>query len=455
MDLMNLFIKYGVLPQDEVLEYLSDKPSAFAEEILKNTKVLFLTMDDVHRYEETRAMEASNVDWKSRIEVLKDISGSSTTKGEIDDFVKYFNSRFRLLKKLLKKRSELIGESGIKGALSGNEKEVKVIGIVKSLKDTSSGGRRIEIEDENASMTVFCSDKKLASHVVLDSVIGVVAERPRKDFFYAKEILMPEVVIGRSVARSPERAKIAITSDVHIGSKTFMREKWDSFMEWLGTQDEIKYVLFCGDNVDGVGIYPGQEKDLEITNVYEQYELFAKELDSIPADKNVIVLPGNHDAVRPAEPQPSLSGEVKKLFSNNVMCVGSPCFMKVCDVPILAYHGRSMDDFIYANSDFTHSRPIDMMMEMLKLRHLAPIYGGKTPIAPESTDALVIEEVPDIFITGHVHSFGVGRYRNVTMVNGSTWQSQTAYQRMFGFQPNPGNVAIIELSTGGVETKSF
>jgi len=88
MDLMNLFIKYGVLPQDEVLEYLSDKPSAFAEEILKNTKVLFLTMDDVHRYEETRAMEASNVDWKSRIEVLKDISGSSTTKGENRRFCK-------------------------------------------------------------------------------------------------------------------------------------------------------------------------------------------------------------------------------------------------------------------------------------------------------------------------------------------------------------------------------
>ncbi len=454
MDLTSIFIKHGILPQDEVLKYLENKPYSFVEGLLKNANVLFLTIDDIKRYEEAVAKKRLEIDWKSRIEVLKDITGKSTTKGEVNDFVKYFNSRFKLLKKILKRRSELIGSVNIEDALKGSEKEVKVIGIVRDLRNVN-GGKILEIEDETSTMAVFTSDRKTMNHITLDSVVGVIAERSRSNF-YAKDLLVPDVMIGRSVSRSTDSATIAITSDVHIGSKTFIREKWDSFMDWLGAQDTIRYVLFCGDNVDGVGIYPGQEKDLEITNVYEQYELFAAELDKIDdKSKEIIVLPGNHDAVRPAEPQPALPKEIRDLFSNNVLCVGSPCFMRISDVPILAYHGRSMDDFIYANSEFTHNKPVDMMVEMLKLRHLVPIYGSKVPIAPESTDYLAIDEVPDIFITGHVHSFGVGRYRNITLINGSTWQAQTDYQRMLGFKPNPGNVALVDLQSGDIGTKSF
>jgi DNA polymerase II small subunit len=454
MDLTDLFIKHGVLPQDEVLRYLETKPRGYVDELLKSSSVLILTLDDVKKYEETLARKRLETDWKSRIEVVKDITGKNTTKGEVGDFVKYFNSRFTLLKKILKRRSEFIGSVSIDEALKGSEKEIKAIGMVRDIRNVN-GGRIIEIEDETGTMTLFTSDRKIMNHITLDAVIGVVAERSRTNF-YARDILLPDVVVDRRVSRSEENATIAITSDVHIGSKTFMSEKWTAFIEWLGTQDTVRYVLFAGDNVDGVGIYPGQEKDLAVTNVYEQYELFATELDKIDdKSKEIIVLPGNHDAVRPAEPQPALSEEIRTLFSNNVLCVGSPCFMRVCNVPIIAYHGRCMDDFIYANSEFTHNKPIDMMVEMLKLRHLAPIYGGRVPIAPESTDYMVIDEIPDIFVTGHVHSFGVGRYRSITLINGSTWQSQTDYQRMLGFQPNPGNVALVDLKSGEISTKSF
>ncbi len=454
MDLTQMFIKHGILPQDEVLRYLESKPHSFVESMLKNANVLFLTIEDVKRYEEFLAKKNLEIDWRSRVELLKDITGKSTTKGEADDFVKYFNSRLKLLKKILKRRSELMGSVSIADALKGSEREVKVIGMVRELRNVN-GGKVLEIEDETASMTLFTSDRKIINHITLDSVIGVVVEKSKSNF-YAKDLLLPDVMIERSTTRSEENATIAITSDVHIGSKTFMKEKWDDFIDWISAQDSVRYILFSGDNVDGVGIYPGQEDDLEVTNVYEQYERFASELDRIgDKSKEILVLPGNHDAVRPAEPQPMLSKEVRDLFSNNVMFAGSPCFMRICNVPILAYHGRSMDDFIYANSNFTHNKPVEMMVEMLKLRHLAPVYGGKVPLAPESTDYMAIDEVPDIFVTGHVHSFGVGRYRNVTLINGSTWQAQTNYQRMLGFQPNPGNVALIELKSGDIGTKSF
>src|SRR5207253_35834 len=76
----------------------------------------------------------------------------------------------------------------------------------------------------------------------------------------------------------------------------------------------------------------------------------------------------------------------------------------------------------------SYQRPLDGMKAMLRLRHLAPIYGGKTPIAPEAEDHLIIDEIPDIFVTGHVHAVGVDQYRGVVLVNSSTWQAQTPYR---------------------------
>jgi DNA polymerase II small subunit len=95
------------------------------------------------------------------------------------------------------------------------------------------------------------------------------------------------------------------------------------------------------------------------------------------------------------------------------------------------------------------------MKEMLKRRHLAPIYGGRTPLAPEKEDFLVIDEVPDIFITGHVHGAGISEYRGVRLICASTWQSQTPFQRMHNFNPDPAKLPIVHLGTGETKMMDF
>ena len=169
----------------------------------------------------------------------------------------------------------------------------------------------------------------------------------------------------------------------------------------------------------------------------------------------MILSPGNHDAVRPAEPQPALPAAIQKLFDSNVTFVGNPCTMSLHGVRILAYHGRSMDDFVSAVPALSYARPLDAMREMLRKRHLAPIYGGKTPIAPESEDHLIIDPVPDIFVTGHVHSAGVGEHRGVVLVNSSTWQAQTSFQKMHNIDPVPARLPIVDLHTGEAVLKAF
>ena len=95
------------------------------------------------------------------------------------------------------------------------------------------------------------------------------------------------------------------------------------------------------------------------------------------------------------------------------------------------------------------------MKELIKRRHLAPIYGGKTRLATENKDYLVIKEVPAIFVTGHVHSCGVDYYKGTLLINPGTWQAQTSYQKMMGFQPDPCRAVAVNLQSLHSETLDF
>lgn len=229
-------------------------------------------------------------------------------------------------------------------------------------------------------------------------------------------------------------------------------------MKWLSKDPvakDIRYMVMPGDLVDGIGIYPGQEDELLIEDVYDQYTELSKLVSEIPDWIKVVMMPGNHDAVRLAEPQPALPQEVKSLFGERIRFVGNPCYLEIEGRTILAYHGRSMDDFVANIPGLGYSDPSEIMRSMLKRRHMAPIYGEKTALAPEQKDYLVIDRVPDIFVTGHIHACSVSDYRGVKLINASTWQSQTAFQRMHNQIPDPAKVPMADLGTGEIWVEDF
>ncbi|MEM3341300.1 MAG: DNA polymerase II small subunit, partial [Thermoplasmata archaeon] len=65
------------------------------------------------------------------------------------------------------------------------------------------------------------------------------------------------------------------------------------------------------------------------------------------------------------------------------------------------------------------------------------------------------DHIPDIFVTGHVHDVGADRYKGVTLINASAWQSQTSYQKMMNFIPTPARVPVVDLSTHKVDIMDF
>jgi len=397
------------------------------------------------------------------IEIISDPAGEKTMGvREIGDFLYYFRDRFEKLSNLLKLRRDVEGYIPIKAVKNLNSKdEIKIIGMIKEKRSTKTGNIGFELEDLEANIQAFTTDKipeskKKAERLVPDQVVCTTG-RWMKNRFIVTDITWPDLPFTEQKNRANENICAAFISDIHYGSKKFDEEAFKGFIRFLQGKNgakyvakHIKYVLIVGDIVDGVGIYPGQEKDLKILDIYEQYDGITRLLSEIPDHIQIIAIPGNHDATRQAEPQPAIDEKFAKPLYDlpNIRLYGNPLQLNLHGVNLLLYHGRSiLDDIIGFVPGLSIDKPAETMKELLKCRHLAPYFGGNTPTAAGKEDMLVIQCVPDIFLTGHAHVNDISKYRGVFLINAGTFQKQTDYQKSQGINPTPGKVPIIDLKT--------
>lgn len=401
-------------------------------------------------------------DFMHDFKILSDITNKSTCIGDFHEFVTYFKDRYQKLSDMIRKRLHARPIESLKSK-KGSEGEVAIIGMVSDIRTTSNGHRLIELEDRTGVFPVLISkDNELFSQpILLDEVIGVSGFLTNNNgLLIANNIFYPDIPTDHEPNVASENICAALISDIHVGSSVFLEDAWLSFIKWLNLKVEeerelaerIRYLIIAGDLVDGIGVYPNQERELSIMDIYEQYEKAAEYLSEVPSDIQIIISPGNHDAVRQAEPQPAIGSEYTKPFKmKNVKFIGNPALVQLHGVRILIYHGRSLDDLKASLPNASYDKPEKLMMEMLKRRHLAPIYGGRVLIAPEESDHFVINIVPEVLHCGHVHTAGCMKYRGVTLVNSGTWQSQTEYQRALNLTPMPARASIVDLKT--LETK--
>jgi len=272
----------------------------------------------------------------------------------------------------------------------------------------------------------------------------------------ARDIAWPDLPTPKGSPKVEEPVCAALLSDLHVGSKMFLREVFERFLSWLEGKvggvrqrdlaSRTKYVVVAGDLVDGIGVYPQQEEELYLHDIFRQYEEVAGLLERIPDHIKIVLSPGNHDAVRPSEPQPAIPKEVAgRLYDLNTVMVGNPAWISLHGLKFLIYHGRSFDDLVSALPGNSRKDVSSMMIRLLRARHLAPMYGGKVAVVPEERDFLVIDEVPDVLHCGHLHLSGCKKYKGVWAINSGTFQSMTSYMRERGIVPTPGVVTVIDL----------
>ena len=394
---------------------------------------------------------------KYDFKILQDTSKKSYTSGELENLIAYFKSRYEKLSNILQKRPELRNFTKI-ADIDDSQDSLTLILMVREIRSSKNGHKIVEFEDDTGTISILFSNKNdelfaEAEKLVKDEVIGVIANKSNdSNFAFGQQIINPGVL------RVPEKEMdfgIVFLSDVHIGSLTFLEDAFSRFIDWINCEygneeqrkiaEDVKYLIIGGDIVDGIGVYPNQEKELAIKDITQQYNEAARFLGNIRSDIKIIIAPGNHDASRVAEPQPAVPEEyAKALYQlDNVEFISNPGVVSLDGINVLIYHGRSFDDLVMAVKGFTHERNDLLMEELLQKRHLAPIYGERTPLASELEDYLVIDEVPDVFHTGHVHINTYRRFKGIHLINSGTFQTQTEFQKIYNIEPTPAEVPVL------------
>lgn len=402
-------------------------------------------------------------------------------KADVPMFSQYFKKRFEGIKAILATRPDLSAMTSISRIKSKVDKEqVSLVGMISEKAETKNGNIILTVEDPTGEIKVLISkDKKeikeIADDLVLDDIIGIRGQS-NGEIIFSNSILLPEVPQTKEYKKCEDEVYACFLSDVHVGSKQFLKDNFEKFLKWIrgeagdAAQREvaarIKYVFVIGDLVDGVGIYPGQEKDLEIKDIYDQYKMFFSYFDKIPKDKTIVLTQGNHDAGRLSEPQLPLAEKYRNGadFSNFIF-VSNPGVVKIHKsdkfegFTCLLYHGYSFD-YYFANvnqirNNGGYDRADLVMKFLLQRRHLAPSYTSTLYNIDEQEDPLIIKDLPDFFVTGHIHKTAVSNYKNITMISGSTWQDKTEFQEKLGHKPEPCRVPIVNLNTRDIKIIRF
>ncbi len=400
----------------------------------------------------------------------------------IQDFVEYFKIRFKTLREILLKRQELQDTISISKVLNKKDKEtVSIIGVLLNKNITKNDNFILELEDLTGVIKIIIgkNDMELyntCKEIMLDETLGVIGSFS-KGVLFGKRIIYPDIPLTKELKKSPDEVYAVCTSDIHVGSRLFHKKEFENFIEWLNgnTGDDnqaqiakkVKYVLIIGDLVAGVGVYPNQDKDLDLKDINDQYKELARLINKIRKDIFIILCPGDHDAVMVNEPQPPLDKEfAKEMYElENIYLVSNPCLINIhssedfSGFDFLLYHGHS---FIYYADNIENIRGSgwtargDLIMKyLLQRRHLSPTHSATTYVPESKFDPLVITEVPDFFVSGHLHQISNLVYRNVSLIGCGCWEALTPYQEKTGNKSDPGKVTLVNLKNREVKILNF
>ena len=399
-------------------------------------------------------------------------------KLEVKDFVEHFRGRLKDMAVILQERSGLDNLVSI-NKIPRERQNFSIIGLVYDKRVTKNGNIFFDVEDLTGRKKVLVSKNnkevyETAQEVSLDSIVGLKVSG-NEEILFVNEIVFPDARLPER-KKSPVEENVLFIGDLHFGTNLFFENKFEKFIDYLNYKikgsdkeeiEKIKYIFIVGDLICGVGVYPGQEKELIVQDAEEQYEMAASFLSRIRKDIKLIICPGNHDALRIMEPQPLLDEKYAWPLYNmkNVIMTTNPSLINVGarkdfeGFNVMMYHGYSFHYYGDSIPDLVRLKAVNkspdkVMHYLLKNRHLAPSHSS-TLYFPSREDELLIRDVPDILFSGHTHKSGISYYNNVLTISGSTWESMTPFQEKMGNTPDFCKVPMFNTKTRAVKILDF
>ena len=467
-DVVNFLLKKGFQVTPDAIDHFKTMNRPEFQDLMKriiksknrnNDDNFMVSLDDVRQNIVQPDVETD----ASKVDDYEVLDGNDVLQKQLEGVNGYhllMKNRFSKYKQIMYDRQDSRKITRISTLVQHTDQnEYKIAGLLKS-RNKLDKSYEIELEDESTDLKLLVTDgnniRKVESFLIDQMVIADIVFSKKIGKFIVKNCYSLDVPaeVFQSV-EGVEPVYGVFLSDIHVGSKTFLKREFQDFLNWINGRSgdlevvsKIRYVVIAGDLVDGIGVYPGQEEELTELNLSKQYDEFAGLMVQIPKSIKIFVSPGNHDATRQALPQPPIFKRYAKTLyeMDNVILLGDPCLVRLHGVNTLVYHGQSLVDIVGSSPGITFDKPAEAMKVLLKARHLAPTHGS-TRVALEEDDKLVIKIVPNIFHCGHIHTVQTLKYKGTLLINSGTWQDQTQFQKRMGIVPNPAIAVVVDLNS--------
>lgn len=411
---------------------------------------------------------------KIEISIDKEIPFKLSQEPNIKAFRKMFIQRYHHLSQMIIKSLSpervILNRNLQKNEIPPNRTGI-LIGMVQDTGVLHTNRFVINLEDPLTGKTTKCVMVQEPPsfpeyrNILRDTVIGIIGVLPKN--FIEGELT---ALWGRDIVRPSfknhlfetknRHSRVLCISDIHFGSKKFVNNLFSRLIAFLNDEvqiddkflssEKIDTLVIAGDLVDGIKLSRNDVQNDKKNSLENLYQNLSELLRKIPSSINIIVLPGEKDASQMVVPQPPIDKKVgESLYSlPNVQNHGNPLRMTINGMKFLIFHGQGYEQIFQDRLKLEVNEMIDGMTVLLEYRHLFPEYGPFIPIAPYSNDFLVIDAIPDIIITGHLHKSNYRMYKGIRIVNCGTFLRDEEDKEDLS---SLGVFPIIETGTGEIK----
>jgi DNA polymerase II small subunit len=412
-----------------------------------------------------------------KILVKLDIPDRSSDKPNIETFRQLFLNRYEKLSNILKTN---ISEQNsiLRQILSDEEiptdKSGILLGMVQDTRVLHTNKFVIQLENPESNILTRCvmvqDSESFPEYreILRDTVVGIEGVLPKNyqggeiTAFWGRDVIRPSFN-PIDFKSTTESYKILFISDIHFGSNNFIRSIFAKLIQFLSLQkltpqneelaSKIGTLMIVGDLIEGIGLFPDQKDEIVYHSLQSQYEGLSILLQEIPKDIEIIIIPGEHDATQIPNPQPAIDKQIGKtlLTLPNLRNHGNPLRLTIEDMTILAFHGQGHEILFEKHFDADPLNPIRGIKDLLEYRHLFPEYGSFNPITPFKRDYLVINEIPNVVVSGHFHQAHFEEYKGVKILTCGSFQREENKKTKDIINASLGRFPILDTQTGQVE----
>jgi len=311
-----------------------------------------------------------------KIEEIKKMKESKQEALSTFDISKLLISRYEKLREHLIGRIELVNVISL-NKISERSGKFSLIVMVKNKEEKS---RSVDVEDLTGQTTVyFPNENKQFDLIVNDEVVGMFCEK-KNDRIEAINLLWPDIPLKRTISRTEDAIYCLFLSDLSDD-----KEKYNKIIQNMaGLKYKRIYIFFIGDVVFS-----------------DSFKMF---LTSLPEDSIKVFISKN----KPDYP--------------NISHFLPPATLKIEDsIVLLLCEGEMFSKYRTA---WPNIPPTDIILNILKKRHLSPIFDMDSS---QFEETYFIDTVPDIFVASNFGNSGLTNYKGVTIITNGNFSSEPIY----------------------------